>query len=334
MQYETFLPEMGKSLNITRSAYETAECWTKRVVFSALSKWFLSALWESIADGANVASVSHVKDKVKKKMTAYAKLFPNELAMSTQSVDDLSDYIYDVHGAAGSYYHSPYRVEPAMEKRVYAHHICWIRSPLPNNQHAFSGLGAYEYVPGNDADESEQLMATYGLSNQRADEYLKHLLKGPGWIKRESSALFEYFDPFRKARDHYFVNHVPVNTDLQLARRRTDGGYLYNVIRGDKMLLLPEWMIDEKNQWRTAIGLQMLHHIPPQVIAKIDPVLVNLELSFRLPAKEENFIRLYCWPERLNEASDCWHFSTSYALYPMIKRCLSQLGFDVKEIKP
>jgi len=320
---------MDSELGIPQSSMESEKAWAGRLLFSACSAWFLEGLSSA---GSKGVSVSRIKKKLNEKVSAYLELFQQNLSDQDALVSTLVEYIYGVHLACGSFYHKAYQVFPAKEIVRTCFGAMMHRCPHRPSKHLFSGLGAYTVAADQSlAGDLEQLFADYHLPPQRPRKLLEQICANRKWRQYADSMSMEFLNIHRKSGESYYTSKHPNINGILLAREPSEFGYRYLLITRESISELQTW---EQEEWYHQYAALAVICTQQPLAANVvsDGNLVRISLDYALPVPEENFLRMYAWPDSLNQLSDRWNFWIAVPVYPLFRARLRHLGFDIMEV--
>jgi hypothetical protein len=206
-----------------------------------------------------------------------------------------------------------------------------------------SGLGFYSVQK---IQTVASLSSMFDLQTQSFDEYLTELLSGNDWERVEwpENAEFLRLDPpFGRG---YWQQRPIKDQRITLARyggpnkiyafcRFRDGYYEQQVI--------PYWRVrndhapepeNYEEYRRIATALLMRYRTLPPIKTTRRKGMVEISVGYRLPPTEEDFFRLYSWPNGYDispYAQKVFTRTMSKEVYPAFRDHLESLGYQFVE---
>ena len=181
---------IGRQLNIPGKVDNE---WMCRVIYSIAGQMGLASLWDYDEDEDTV-SIQHFKERIAEIFAAYEELYPSIKFIFPEKKSDLIDEIYHIYLRSGFFYHSAYRISPAVPSFATYNNLTICRGSSPDVQLFMSGLGYYSRQKSS-ADKS--IAEVFGLQNQGLEDYLGGLLGDGEWVPIDwpDSAEFMYLGP-------------------------------------------------------------------------------------------------------------------------------------------
>ena len=166
---------IGRQLNIPGKVDNE---WMCRVIYSIAGQMGLASLWDYDEDEDTV-SIQHFKERIAEIFAAYEELYPSIKFIFPEKKSDLIDEIYHIYLRSGFFYHSAYRISPAVPSFATYNNLTICRGSSPDVQLFMSGLGYYSRQKSS-ADKS--IAEVFGLQNQGLEDYLGGLLGDGEWV--------------------------------------------------------------------------------------------------------------------------------------------------------
>lgn len=160
---------IGRQLNIPGKVDNE---WMCRVIYSIAGQMGLASLWD-YDEGEDTVSIQHFKERIAEIFAAYEELYSSIKFILPEKKSDLIDEIYHIYLRSGFFYHSAYRISPAVPSFATYNNLTICRGSSPDAQFFMSGLGYYSRQKSS-ADKS--IAEVFGLQNQGLEDYLGGLL--------------------------------------------------------------------------------------------------------------------------------------------------------------
>lgn len=331
--------EIAMKLNIKKSHDDS---WLRQMIYSVAGKMAMASLWDLREDDQPV-SIKHFKDSLGKSFESFSFIYPQTLVFEEKNREDLINEIYDIYRRNGYFYHSPYRLSPAIPVSSGNGDISLYRGMSPSENHFMSGLGFYSFKKDNDNVPIQEM---FGLQAQLMEEYLKNVLEEEGWILKEDVPLHSEFlqikPPFTNS---YWKKEPDTNGKVSLFRygepQRIYGFYRYDNGKFWEKGIQP-WRITDfrfdgynsRNEYRRiATSLLKKYEVLPEIKANIKEHLVEIYLGYRLPPTEEDFFKLFSWPIIFNGRTQNFRRIMAKEVYPLFKDQLKIIGYEFREEK-
>lgn len=333
------IKSIGQQLNIPIT--DTPDC-VCRIIYSIAGQMALASLWDS-DEGYRSVSVIHFKERISQIIDAYKSICPEVKELLPDANDYLASDIYNLYLRNGFFYHTSHRISHAVSRSSAYNEIVLHRGSSPDADLYMSGLGLYS-IKKNESDSSVADM--FGLQKQPLNQYLEELICNGSWqeIPFPDDAEYLRLDP--PFSSGYWNQKPEHDGRISLARygspqkiyvfyRRLNGLFLQKSI--------PEWIIKDYyynsngfyGEYRRISNALLYYYgtLPPHK-ATILGDLVRIDLGYRLPPSEEDFLNLFSWPEKYNYPEGKQSVFTrllSKQLYPLFKCILTDIGYCIVE---
>jgi len=334
------ITSIGKQLNIPYLGDGDS---IARIVYSVAGQMALASLWDHDEDNETV-SLQHFKKRIIQIINAYKDIFPEIKSIFSESTEDIAEEIYLIYLKNGFIYHSAYQVAPVIPAKSGLGNVVLHRGFSPEASLHMSGLGFYT-IQDNMSDTAISDM--FCLQTQSFESYLEELLENGEWENVDWPDNTEYLrlePPFNKT---YWNNEPIKDGKISLARygepnkivvfyRSQDGVFQQKAI--------PEWRLrdfypgdaESYGEYRriSAALLNRNGTLPEIRVHRIDD-LISVKLGYRLPPSEEEFFKLYSWPELYNftsQPSKVFSRYMSEKVFPVFKYELESIGYRFVEV--
>lgn len=253
------------------------------------------------------------------------------------------DEIYHIYLRSGFFYHSAYRISPAVPSFATYNNLTICRGSSPDAQLFMSGLGYYSRQKSS-ADKS--IAEVFGLQNQGLEDYLGGLLGDGEWVPIDwpDSAEFMYLGP--SFRLGYWKQTPDKDGRISLARYGEPSKVyaFYRYCNGQyQQKAIPAWKTqDFSHSYPGSYGeharimsalLKSYDMLPPVRVSSAGD-LVDIKIGYRLPPSEEDFFKLYSWPVRYNfpiRSPQIFTRRMAKEVYPVFRHVLESIGYCFAE---
>ena len=292
---------IARQLNIPQGK-ETYNEWMQRVIYSAAGRMALASLWD-FQDNEDTISIQYFKKKVDRILASFWHVYSSDRSHNARS--GLIDEIYTIYLRAGYLFHSPHRIASSMLVEVCAGDVMFCRGFFPDNDSYMSGLGLYKLKKENTS--SMTLADMYGLPEQHMSLYLDDVISEGKWVDIEwpESSRFLEKENFSLG---YWKEKPDEDGEISMAyygdKRRTYILYRYENGIAWGIQLHPWRLVDfasdnpdDFGEYRRIANAVLINNgSRPDIQAWIDRELVLVDVGYRLPPAEEDFLKLYSWP--------------------------------------
>ena len=332
------IKSIGEKLNIPKSDdYE----WFCQIIYSVAGQMALASLWDHEDDG-NTVSVQYFKTRIAQIIQAYEDIYPNVQYLFPEDTTDLIQDIYSIYLKTGHLYHSSHQLAPATPAKAGFDNVTLYRGISPGNNLHMSGLGFYAIEKDNSGNSIASL---FDLQTTPYDTYLEELLEHGEWepiVWPESSQFLRIDPPFSRG----YWDLTPNNDSrISIARfgepkriygfyRYYDGKYQYKAIPEWRVLDYNSSNISDAGYRRIATALLMRYHNLPSIQAYQESNLIKVKLGYRLPPQEENFFKLYSWPDHYifnSQSPQVFTRKMTTPIYHMFKHEMEIMGYHFLE---
>lgn len=272
---------IGRQLNIPGKVDNE---WMCRVIYSIAGQMGLASLWDYDEDEDTV-SIQHFKERIAEIFAAYEELYPSIKFIFPEKKSDLIDEIYHIYLRSGFFYHSAYRISPAVPSFATYNNLTICRGSSPDVQLFMSGLGYYSRQKSS-ADKS--IAEVFGLQNQGLEDYLGGLLGDGEWVPIDwpDSAEFMYLGP--SFRLGYWKQTPDKDGRISLARYG-EPSKVYAFYRYYSMDLA-------KNSWLNRAGQSLAEALRLSACQELDIEFTELVTGFRVRQNQKgDFIDIYLY---------------------------------------
>ena len=341
---KNLLNEIAKAFNIVRGDQENECDWVFRIVYSLAARMGYASLWDLIeenedTDGQSV-SIEHFKERIKETLYAYASIYKQlSVKINSDTVDMLSESIYDIYLKTGNLYHRAYRIQAAAPVSATTEHIVFCRGyPLEIEQFV-SGAGTYQL-----SDTGQQkgfkkisLQEMFQLSDVSIQNYGRQLVGEQKWKSGNISVLgMEYLSVPGKMDREYWRSEPDASLRVSLLRIGYGGDcvyYIYRRAEGFQYNELPGWQVVDGKYLQLANALLAFQGMLPPTSYREDGNRVIVHIHYLYPSAEQKFFELYSWPLTLDKKGKYLHRVFQKNVFFAIKDMFEKLGYQFVEEK-
>ena len=344
-KYDRLLIDAADELSIQKGKIENEISYKSRIIYSIVCRMAHAALWDELEDwtleeNGEPISIVHFKRRIEKTLNGYKKMYPEIISSFSEDDSELSQYIYNLFGATGQFYHTPYRIKPPIQSSASLVNVSFERGISPLDKVNMSGAGMYKKAKQQDPVINVQTM--YGLCKTQIDKALDIYSDGIIWEQIEDDS-FEYLNEEQSFRNVYWVKHPVKNRELSIARTKDMDIYKYYFYRNADRLeysFIPEYVyrLEPAIDYHTPFLIGSLanavlkkYNRLPSIIYRVDGTIVYVELNYLLPPNEMNLLCLYSWPETMQKYDNRFNRVLSTDVFYAIKKAYEQVGFSFLE---
>ena len=339
------LNEIAKTFKILRGNQENECDWIFRIVYSLAARMGYASLWDILeeneeTDGQTV-SVEHFKERIKGILSAYESIYKQlSVKINRDTVDMLSESIYDIYIKTGNLYHRAYRIQAAAPVSATTEHIVFCRGyPLEIEQFV-SGAGTYQL-----SDTGQQkgfkkisLQEMFQLSDVSIQTYGRQLVGEQKWKSGNISVLgMEYLSVPGKADRRYWHSKPDSLLKVSLLRIKYSGKPIYYIykkgVEGFQYNELPDWQVADGQYLQLANALLACQDMLPPTSYREDGSRVIVHIHYLYPSAEQKFFELYSWPLILDKKGKCFYRVFQKDVFLAIKDTFEKLGYQFVEEK-
>ncbi len=333
------ISSIAKQLNIEPYA---ASDWICQVIYSATAQMALASLWESGEEGSSV-SIQHFKGRAEQILNAFLDIYPETRALFSENQTLIIEDIYSTYLHCGFFYHSANHMAPVAFSASRFNNMSLIRGFSPEIVMKMSGLGFYATHP---YDHNKTVSEMFGLQIQPFEDYLSEMLASGQWENVDFPEDVEFLrldPPFSRG---YWQKTTEKYGRLSIVRygapQKTFA--FYRIINTKfQQMIIPDWRLKDyfsnangnyEEYRRIAIALLKRYDTLPPISIKDNGYQILIKLGYRLPPSEENFFKLFTWPQRYSfdaESPQVFTRIMSKQVFPMFKYTLEQLGYQFEE---
>lgn len=342
---ENLLNEIAKAFNIVREDQENECDWVFRIVYSLAARMGYASLWDLIeenedTDGQTV-SVEHFKERIKGILDAYVSIYKQlSVKKNRDTVDMLSESIYDIYLKTGNLYHRAYRIQAAAPVSATTEHIVFCRGyPLEIEQFV-SGAGTYQLFDTGQQKGFKKisLQEMFQLSDVSIQTYGRQLVGEQKWKSGNISVLgMEYLSVPGKMDREYWRSEPDASLRVSLLRIGYGGDCVYYIYRrgaeGFQYNELPGWQVVDKKYLQLANALLAFQGMLPPTSYREDGNRVIVHIHYLYPSAEQKFFELYSWPLTLDKKGKYFHRVFQKDVFLAIKDTFEKLGYQFVEEK-
>lgn len=329
-KYNGLLSSISRQYCILRGNQETENDWKTRIVYSICGMMAYASLWDGSEEPI---SILHLKRKVRSILKSYKLMYP-ELSMSLPHIPQvLEDEIASQFLNAGVVYHSPYRIVPSMKHEELSSNILFQRGIALDDISCVSGIGFYSKQDGT--TNPNRIKAMFGLEQENLQTLWRTILSSVSW---KSHSAFEYGTEYLRLNPPFFygewINKPDATGTISILRTGMKGSQLYYLYRYTDTALevspLPQWRVESSNYRTLACACLSAHGTLPPIEYCEDGALVHIHMSYLLPPREFEFLKLYSWPEVCASLPCNFKRKLSSEVFASFKNILSDEGYEFK----
>lgn len=341
---------MADDLTLVRGTEEGVKDYERRVLWSALGRMMSASLFDRsiVADSdsrVGETSVIHFRRRIAHLVEAYDAMFPQigfavalmedvrKNAKESLSFQDVAERIDADARANGMAYHRSQHLLPPRAERQAAGDIVFVRGLPPGVRVLVSGFGAYQRAEVQ-GTSTEGVRSMFQLDAPLDVSVLDRLAARGTFRVAAQGRHAEYLRTDGAFQKGYWKAHPAPG--LTIVRERMPYGpgrfYFCRTPQGgrEEWMALPEAYVDDWG-WIAHLVLLRAGTLPPIRFQRAGAI-VHIACGYRLPAREQRFLRFYSWPE---PGASGWRSATervmSATLFDGWQELFKALGFSFLE---
>ena len=335
---ERIVAKMKNDMGITQYSNETTNQFLGRLVYSAMAEWMRYLIFDETTDKWKCKSKIYILERGQKILLNIVNCIPDSekwfIIENSKSTDFISNSVklirdrmltvgelieVDERGNVGLTEDQLIRINQSIVRIL----------GLPNSMHREKAVGLTKIC---------EIKSTCHemLEKINVDDYMTWLYKNAKWSVCNKIDTFEFFDAFIKRAPYQSWVHFPHNRMKRYLGRISlfNGLHEYYLFKKENNVWvnckLSSVLSDYKEERRILLGLRKENGNSMTASFSIKGKVVILNLFCRLPAKEEKYIHLYCWP--LKTIDDKFNYVVPIEMWEIIKKMLeNELGIVLRE---
>lgn len=292
--------------------------------YSAAARVALCSIWDGCDNDCGQQTVEHFKNKLVESLYAYAASFaPFRKALDLVNSDrlrDVAEELFQTYWQTGNFCRcsseKAHRIMAVPPRASDCEGVSFLRGVVPGQTVRMSGAGCYR--AGGDGSV-EDACRFFGFGEPVSTDLLGAVASTLAWKPLPRVEYVEFLNTsIRPGRRSYWDAGYCDHDGLpSLARYGQKGTETYVVYRCSgtedvEMAVLPAWRCDHpwgcgvtadyttKEYLRLAASALSARGNLPKISYAVRARLVHVKLGYLLPVAEENFFRLYSWPENFS----------------------------------
>lgn len=302
--------------------FGTIKQWSLSALFySAAARLSLCSIWDGEENDYGQQTVEHFKGKLVETLYAYAASsasFKEELNLKTSDrICEVAEELFQSYWQTGNFYRcsseKAHRIMAVPPKSADCERVSFRRGVVPGLAVRMSGAGCYQVGTSGNVEEACRL---FGFGEPVLGDLLEVVASTLDWKPFPQVEHVEYLNtsigPGRRSYwDSSFCNRDELFSLARYGQKGTETYVIYQVVPSGAMkaAVLPAWRYDHpwgdgivadyttKEYLRLAASALSVRGNLPPIVYSIHGQLVHVRLGYLLPVAEENFFRLYSWPE-------------------------------------
>lgn len=288
--------------------------------YSAAARLSLCSIWDGEENDGGQQTVEHFKDKLVETLYAYAASvlqFRSPLNLATSDrLREVAEEMFQTYWQTGNFYRCSskmaHRLMAVPARSVDCERVSFLRGVLPGQNLKMSGIGCYQVGGIGNVDEACRF---FGFGEPVLATLLGTVASSLEWKPLPNIDRIEYLNTMIRPGHRLYWDTSCCDRDgkLSLARygqKGTETYVMYRMAEDGKMAMaiIPEWRCDHpwgkdvraeyttKEYLRLAAAAMAARGTLPNIAFSVMGQLVRVRLGYLLPTAEENFFRLYSWP--------------------------------------
>ena len=325
---DTLIPEISDWLSIEKGTLESKADWQKRVLYSSVAMQMLASVYdtaddiEALYDGT--VSMQHMSNRGIELVTIYNDILDVE-------VDSAVDRLRELFVETGCILHRANRLYAVQPASAPDEAMFFTRGVYPWQARQASGAGIL--VKESTGMETD-LDALFGIEPHSIADWNAHFMHTLKWRTEPLPSEVEFLNLDRYREQGYWARQNPTIAS-NLCRSLNPSQRNYRLIRTEPepaVADIPEWMTENADYRRIALGLISNHGTSPSVLFRTEGLVCYVSSGYLLPSAEQNFYELFSWPEWARGKASPFNRIIPVTMMPTLRRVFSRLGFIIKEI--
>ena len=327
----SFLGKIGNQLKVRQGKNETKDGYVSRIIFSAVSRIFLTALWDRL-DKDREVSITHVKRRTRQQWEIFKKLFP-EVLTDECDVYGITDAMYDTYQQNGFFYHHKGYIIPAMNKRCLTRNLCLLRGSYLDEPVIMSGMGLFQ-KESRMVDSWNEVAEVFQLPSRNILEAWDQSLQTARWKEMNLTGKISFARVKGNFYYGYWQNKPDQSEDASLLKVEASASiyYLYRFVgRNMQVAELPLWRTSKGSIYTLLNGLLKKRGALPEIHYLVRQEIVEINLGYLLPPRELAFYKLYSWHGEIKQVKNDFHRIMQVDFFLAFKKIMESKGYVFKE---
>ena len=289
--------------------------------YSAAARLSLCSIWDGEENDYGQQTVEHFKGKLVETLYAYATSsasFKEELNLKTSDrIRAVAEELFQSYWQTGNFYRcsseKAHRIMAVPPKSADCERVSFCRGVVPGFAVRMSGAGCYKV---GTSGKVEVACRFFGFGESVSGNLLNEVALTLDWKPFPKVEYVEYLNtsigPGRRSYwDSTFCTWDGLFSLARYGQKGTETYVMYQALANGTMkaAVLPAWRCDHpwgdgivadyttKEYLRLAASALSVRGNLSPIVYSVRGKLVHLQLGYLLPVAEENFFRLYSWPE-------------------------------------
>ena len=291
------------------------------VFYSAAARLSLCSIWDGEENDYGQQTVEHFKGKLVEMLYAYASSstsFKDELNLKASArIREVAEELFQTYWQTGNFYRGSsektHRIMAVPPRSADCERVAFLRGVVPGLAVRMSGAGCYQVGTSGNLEDACRF---FGFGEPVTGKLLGEVASTLDWKPFPKVEYVEYLNTSigsgrRSYWDSTFCSRDGLFSLARYGQKGTETYVMYQVVSNGAMkaAVLPAWRYAHpwgdgivadyttKEYLRLAASaLSERGNLPP-IVYSIHGQLVHVRLGYLLPVAEENFFRLYSWPE-------------------------------------
>lgn len=326
-KYQGLLLSVSNQYRIFRGDKEIENDWKSRLIYSICGMMGYASLWDNSEEPV---SIVHLKKRISEIVCSYNALYPEISDELLHNSVGIANEIQNQFLSSGIVYHSPNRITPSLKREELFSGILFQRGISLDDISCVSGIGFYSQQNGESS--LKNIKKFFALEYENLQELWYKILSAASW---ESNIKLEYNLEYLQLEPLAWVNEPNKTGTISILRTKVKGLQLYYLYRytnsGLEVSQLPNWRVDSNNYRALVCACLAYFGTLPPIEYFEDGPLVHVRMSYLLPPRELNLLKLYSWPERFTSISCNFKRKISTEVFTAIQDILCDTGYRFKE---
>ena len=329
------IEKISSALGIIRGKQEAETLWSARVIYSAAGRIALASLWDMPEDEQPV-SITHFKRRAEREIKALASSSDDLENYFNDSIEAITNEIYDIYLNTGYLYHTSNHIEPVPEVSALSGRCYLLRGSAVQETIHVSGVGLYS-LSGLKKTHTvvNSIYELYRIPQMNLGTYIDKLLGYADWKNFSLSERAEFLRTKPPFTSGYWCGDPDNSGNVSLLRLGPPGSYIYYLYKCENRQLvvspLAQWMTDGYEYRQIACGLLTSGNVLPDTTFWHDGELTHVHLGYLYPPKIQNFFKLYSWPESMTHFPSDFRRVMTKEIFNIFRMNIEPLGYGFCE---
>ena len=323
-------------LGIGSASCHSDSDWKSRTIYCMVGRIGLCSLWDKLEEGT--VSIVHFRKAIERELTYLLRVYTECKSMFPEDVSVFSEELLSIYVICGYIYHSPFRIHPAMHKRVTVGNIEFLRGAFIDIPCKMSGLGLYRTTKTNNNKHDDILKALelFHIRQTNITDFGESIINRAEWNGFSYSGRIEYLKTKGSFKSGYWCQEPEKGGGVSILRAGERGQQIYYLYyyEGNKCYssILQPWCVENGEYRRIALYIISRDQELVNIEYHKSGSVVEIKQNYLLPPNELGLIKLYSWPISMKTGTDDFKRIMNKEVFISIKAILESIGYTFKGV--